>query len=214
VNPQWSTLTCPQEAATTAWRLDGPATAVWSNQHNGKGWQDPARRSPPVNKAGGCGRDEYPPAYLMNSKDPAYINSGKNAQGQLVRWVSGPENSGAGSMWTSVCITGALVSWDEAKFSQRFVRDTRTSVARTKQKAHLEVTDILGGTTSDQRPEFSIGDWDGLPAGDGMTQNACWPKGIASKDPGFALLLYDPYYGGKAPPYDYSKPYVQGSNGD
>lgn len=81
VNPQWGTITCPQEAATTRYRLDAKATATWSSQHRDKGWKDVSHR----NRKGRCDRDEYPPANLVGPNDQAYLRSGLHAKGQLVR---------------------------------------------------------------------------------------------------------------------------------
>ena len=37
----------------------------------------------------------------------------------------------------------------------------------------------------------------------GITENPCWPKDLVPDDPGYAVLTWDPYYGGGLPPYDY-----------
>ncbi|KAL1610146.1 hypothetical protein SLS60_001811 [Paraconiothyrium brasiliense] len=71
VNPQWATITCPQEAATTAHRQHAKATATWSSQHRGKGWQKAMYR-----QEAKYDRDEYPPANLMGPHDQAFVQAG------------------------------------------------------------------------------------------------------------------------------------------
>ncbi|KAK1486753.1 hypothetical protein CCUS01_15083 [Colletotrichum cuscutae] len=95
VNPQWATLTCPPEAAATAWRLDAEAVPAFQKQHKGNRWLDEVKSNP--NKVD-CDKDEYPPAYLLGLQDPARLNSSKNAQGQLIRLIPGGINRGAGHM--------------------------------------------------------------------------------------------------------------------
>jgi hypothetical protein len=67
----------------------------------------------------------------------------------------------------------------------------------------------------EHRPEFTIGTWeqDATVPDDGLRVNPCWPSAIAPADPGFALLTYDPFYQGQAPPYNYAAAYVSGKNG-
>ncbi|KAF6817666.1 hypothetical protein CPLU01_13534 [Colletotrichum plurivorum] len=77
VNPQWKTMTCPYEAAT----------------------KDASRRSHDR-----CERDEFPPVAFLGPKDEALIKSGQNSKGQLVRWIPGKQNSGAGTgLFSRVC---------------------------------------------------------------------------------------------------------------
>lgn len=205
VNPQWATLTCDAEAATTKHRENAKATKVWSDQHSGKGWYDPAHR---VSKQ--CDRDEYPPAYLLHKNHPAFINSGKNTKGQLIRVVPHNDNRKAGQMWKGTCFGPPVADLSDANFK------AKVNAAANKQyvrKQGLEQT--LVAVTVTKRPEFTISEWGhsgSPPQNDGLNDNPCWPSGIAAADPGFVLLTYDDYYGGKAPPYDYAKPYVQGSN--
>ncbi|KAK4063449.1 CAZyme family GH18 and CBM24 [Trichoderma aggressivum f. europaeum] len=208
VNRQWATLTCPQEAAATKHRLDARATSVWSSQHAGEGWQD---RDAAGRTWQNCDRDEYPPAYLLGETDPAYINSGSNSKGQLVRYVPNTQNPKAGQMWKGTCF-GTPVRALSDKVLMDSVAKAPQSKKQNIQKVNFEQTMAEIGV--DTRPEFTISSWGPPSSSDaGLSANPCWPKGIAAADPGFALLTYDPYYGGRAPAYDYKAKYVKGSNG-
>lgn len=207
-NPQWAVLTCPTEAGTTKHRLNAKATAVWSNQHNGDGWLNPKNR-----QHAACDRDEYPPAYLLGETDPAYINSGLNSRGQLVRFIPADQNRKAGQMWKGACFNGQVKALSDRDFSNK-VGAAPKSKKQVVKKAGLEQT--LAAVTVDSRPEFSISSWGqsgSPPREDGLRDNPCWPKGIAAADPAFALMTFDPKYAGMAPPYDYKKKYVKGTNG-
>jgi hypothetical protein len=207
LNPQWATLTCDQEAATTAHRLNARATNVWSQQHRGNGWQNTNAR-----KQAKCDRDEYPPAYLLHRNHPAFINAGINSQGQLVRYLPDGENRGAGQMWKGACFVPSVEDMSESKFRSEFNK------APNKQyiKGRNGQIQTLAAITVPTRPEFTISAWGqrNNPPNDGLDVNPCWPSGIASKDPGFALLTFDPWYAGQAPPYNYQAAYAKGTNGD
>jgi len=209
VNPHWETLTCPPEAAATAHREKGKATSTWVSQHRGDGWRDPSNRV-----AKDCDRDEYPPAYLLGPADPALLNGGINARGQLIRYIPKLENSGAGQMFKGACFVPPVKALSDREF-----RD-RAALAPARDKKVVDtgsLRETFVGITVDQRPEFSWGSWfqaGNPPVDDGMRDNTCWPSVIAAKDPGFPLLTYDPWYKGKPMPYDYQKPYVKGKNGE
>ncbi|KAF7537072.1 hypothetical protein G7054_g4064 [Neopestalotiopsis clavispora] len=205
VNPQWATLTCPPEAATTSNRRDAQATATWSSQHRGAGWQDDGKNL-------GCQRDEYPPAYLLGPDDVAFEQSGLDSSGQLVRWLPDTENRLAGGMWKGACFGPALAGMSNADFLNGFKAGPKAA----PKYVNAKVKQTWGSITVTKRPEFTIGKYEHAISplkNDGLEDNPCWPKNKAAQDPGFALLTYDPYYQGKAPPYDYTKAYVQGSNG-
>lgn len=208
-NSQWSTLACPPEAATTAHRLDGHATDVWTAQHTGTGWTDPNNRA--MKK---CDRDEYPPAYLLGNNDPAYLLSGVSARGQSVRFLPATENRKAGQMWKGVCFANPVKGLSDSVFMSKVSRAPSSKKKKTVMNGgQLEQTFVE--VDIEIRPQFSIkwGHSASPPKSDGLYDNSCWPKGLAAADPGFTLLTYDPFYSGKAPPYDYKKPYVKGSNG-
>ncbi|KAF2421787.1 glycoside hydrolase family 18 protein [Tothia fuscella] len=214
VNPQWATLTCPQEAATIKYRWTGVATKVWTEQHRGDGWIDEDLTSE-------CDRDEYPPAYLLNSGSQAWINGGQNSKGQLIRFLPNKQNRGAGAMWKGVCLKAPLEGLSDSEFNNRASRAQNQHVLAAQPK--LQKGQVVGELKQTQveiivnsRPEFTIGSW-GQPvvAMDGLRDNPCWPSAKAAGDPGIALLTFDPFYGqmGGKPPYEYAAKYVKGKNG-
>ncbi|UKZ57771.1 hypothetical protein TrVGV298_011632 [Trichoderma virens] len=208
VNPSWSTLTCPQEAAATSHRLDASATSSWSSQHTGAGWQLP---NAPGRTWQVCDRDEYPPAYFLTKQDPAYINAGLNSKGQLVRFLPDDQNRKAGQMWKGSCFGTPIRDMSD--------RDVMDNVAKapTNKKSYVKSGNLeqtMAEVAINVRPEFTISSWGPPVSPDaGLWDNPCWPSGIAAGDPGFALLTFDPWYGGRPPPYDYKKPYAKGTNG-
>lgn len=240
VNAQWATLTCPPAAATKSRkRLNAKATATWSSQHRGKGWQDTAHRAEP-----NCERDEYPPAYLLSTTDTAFVNAGKDTTGQSVRWLPASQNGAAANgMWAGQCFKTPLngltdqqlydKASDPAKNfgvkpnvkspSRSFQTQPATRLTNSGNTANQTFppaasTEYEVGITVESRPEFTIVAWEhGNPQSpskdDGLSENPCWPKAIAPQDPGFTLLTFDKYYNGNKPPYDYTQPYVPGKNG-
>lgn len=105
-NPTWSTLTCPQAAATeTANRKETGIVNKWSTSRNGAGWL-------PGLKATQCQRDEYPPVYLLDPSGPIAKDRGTSRAGQRLRVLPDSENTGASSMWTGICFTNALPETD------------------------------------------------------------------------------------------------------
>lgn len=205
VNPQWATLTCPEAAATTAYRgvvanvNNGPiATKAFSSQHRGKGWLLKGKDQPV------CDRDEYPPAYLIDPKDDAWKFSGIDARGQLVRYVDLFSNRGAANEWKSVCFKPLLEGLTNKEFQAAVEKDQK---AKPIKDGHGSKR--VGSISVQHRPEFHWGTWGHAanpPPNDGLDSNPCWNKKDAPLDPGQALLTYDPWYEGKAPPYDYTKP--------
>lgn len=204
-NPAWATLTCPPPAASVSWRLDGDATKSWKAQHTGRGWTARDKRAEEV-----CDRDEYPPAYFMQADSPAWLNSGHNTYGQMVRYVPFKQNRGAGSIWKQQCFKPIIQGMSNEDLEREI-----------KAASHQVVLDKKGVTKT--QAVINVGAYAAIaidfahdvkpPVSDGLYDNSCWPSGIAAGDPGFALLTYDQFYGGKAPPYDYAQPYVKGRNG-
>ena len=158
VNPQWATLTCPPEAASTAWRLKdsggGGATKVWSDQHKGEGWLDENNRP-----HGPCDRDEYLPAYLLKAQTPAWQNSGKNGQGQLVRYTPRLENSKAGQMWKGACFTGPIKALSNSNLENAVKADPKPQIVKTQHASRMRGSVIEASTTLNERPEFTIDSW-------------------------------------------------------
>jgi hypothetical protein len=207
VNPQWATLTRPDAAATTAHRgtainvNNGPiATKVFKSQHTGANWLLKSTNGGPD-----CNIDEYPPAYLIDPRDDAWRFSGIDARGQLVRHLDSFSNKGAASAWRSVCFKPLLQDMSNNDFRAAVERDPTARPFSTNGKT----TKRMGSISVKQRPSFYWGTWAHAanpPPNDGLDSNPCWNKKDAPEDPGQVLLTYVPYYGGKAPPYDYTKP--------
>jgi hypothetical protein len=200
----WAVLTCPPAAGTTGYRMDAAATNEWSNQHKGAGWKE--KKSWPKT----CDRDEYPPAYLLSNTDTAYVKAGKDATGQMVRYVPDEENRGAGSLWGSLCLREPLLALNPDEIMNRANQHGFGATVRTRKVRTNTWTETQVGITVDHRPRFTIGSWghaaNPLPD-DGLSANPCWPSAAAPDDPGFALMTYDPWYQGKPPPYKYNQDY-------
>ncbi|KAG9191337.1 chitinase [Alternaria panax] len=217
-NTDWSVLTCPPEAASTAWRQDGGATESWSSQHNGAGWQKNSYYKSMKDKSNGCERDEYPPAYLMNKQDPAWINGGKNMKGQVVRFLPRKENNAGGRLWKGMCFRPLMDQLTEAELKKAIADDKKKRViVNTK-----GVTETHATMTLSKRPELHITSWPTPPAppagnpkwGDaGIAANPCWDQSRQAQDPGFALFTYDPWYQNNPGRYNYKAEYSKGPNG-
>ncbi|KAF2226558.1 hypothetical protein BDZ85DRAFT_316064 [Elsinoe ampelina] len=209
VNPHWKTLDCPVDAATTSMadRVPAGATSTWSWQHNGQGWTP---KPHPLR----CQRDEWPPAMLLYQGFEALEQSGKNSKGQLVRYIEGGMNEGAGSYLRGKCFhpmfdTNAMSNDDFTKMVNAVPANKRvTAQQKDDVKQHL-TTQTFVAVTMSKRPQFYWSSYPQAPANAGLNINRCWPSDLAPKDPGFALLTYDPYYGGQAPPYNYRGPAPQ-----
>ncbi|KAK4455203.1 hypothetical protein QBC34DRAFT_465261 [Podospora aff. communis PSN243] len=209
-NPAWSTLSCPTAAASSKKvRLNGPAVRAWSAQHNGAGWQKEVTKLDPKII---CQRDEYPPVYLLDKGDTAYVNGGKaNMGGQAIRLIPNTDNSGAAEEFAHVCFKPQCEELKENDFAPllRAAGTSRTiNGVATKgiDGVKTKVDQTFFVATMNKRPEFTWTRWGHAanPApSDGLRLNPCWPSGLAPNDPGYALLTWDPFYGGKAPPYDY-----------
>lgn len=220
-NPNFSELVCPQDAATVVKpRKQAPsATNTWSTEHKGgysmglKEWKSPQYRKEPK-----CDMDEYPPAYLLTPSDQTYALAGMHRDAQMMRWLPGKQNSGAGSMWRGVCFYGPLKEMTPQQIVDS-ANDNMINFGRHSNVVNPTVTQFTVGITVAQQPVFTIAQWDHAgngPGGsqdDGLSQNPCWPQKIAPNDPGFTLLSVDRYYDTHPIPYDYSKDYVAGVNG-
>ncbi|KAI1734710.1 hypothetical protein F4680DRAFT_470738 [Xylaria scruposa] len=234
-HPTWSTLTCPQEAATTARDdrklLKAQATAVWKTEHSSgtaRKVTDPGNWTnkkyyPDLKDGQNCQRDEYPPIYLLNRQSPAYIHSGDESStgGQLVRYIPSSDNKAAGNLWKSICFRPPLRKFTTpaALFDRILNHGTIVNVVSPNPDKEIKHVTL----DVDDRPEFSFGAWDHDPNPDpqdpdGLYKNPCWPKKITGPDdPGFALLSYDPWYKNANPPrkpaWKYNKPYNPPNNG-
>jgi hypothetical protein len=206
VNPSWDKLTCHPVAATASkvrkrGKANAPqATATWHKEHH-KTWKDPIKvKDPDVN----CQADEYPPFYLLDKTDTAWIQAGTDSTGQLIRYIPGGQNSGAANtMWKGACFTPPLEELDDKDFIAKVIaapnKRTIDQPLKTTTRASVTVPYL---------PVFTIDSW-GQPASadDGLKENECWPDTMAPLDEGFALLSYDPWYNGKKKQWDYKAKY-------
>ena len=206
--PEWATLTCPPEAATVTHRQKGFATNTWYAEHEGAGWREPHNRAVQL-----CDRDEWPPAYLLQERDPAILFGGEDTRGQMVRLLPASENRGAGQMWKSICLSGALRGMSDRDIIDSLAK--APSSDKTNAQPSTNHNQVVGKIGTDIRPQFTINKWSQTSVfKDGHLDNKCWPSAIAPKDPGFPLLQIDPYYYGKSPvDYNYKADYEKGVNG-
>lgn len=210
-NPSYATLTCPPRAASTKYRLDAPATDVWTDQHDGQGWGLSGTEDK-------CDRDEYPPGYFNQAGVAFYDKSGKTSEGQLVRYLPRGQNRGAGSHWKRVCFTPHVRSLSDAELKRRIdaVPASKRNSVFHPDKGYLG--EGVAIRVDNGNAEFQFTSW-GSSAnwkGSSLAENTCLQryKDKTPNDPGWALLTYDPWYNGKQPPWDYSKKYVKGQNGN
>jgi hypothetical protein len=114
-------------------------------------------------------------------------------------------------MWAGICFSEPLKQITDKEFL-----DTAKAAVNMKSNQQANKVTTFVTATVAYLPQFTIDDWghsSSAPTNDGLSDNPCWPSGIAAKDPGFVLLQVDPYYGGSPPPYTYAKEYQSGSNG-
>lgn len=216
-NPKWSTLKCKAGGGTAGLgtkkltRDGGPATDVWLAEHIEESWIG----KPQQGLRAKCDKDEYPGAYFFNKNDKDYKDGGKRGDAQLVRFLPGSENKGAGQMWNQACMR-PLDDMDNGNIINQMTRG-RSSVAHVTNRKNGKVMTLTGGGVSaNVWPAFTIDKWNHKPhTNDGLELNPCWPSAKAGGDPGFALLDVDPYNANNhnRPGYDYKKPYVKGQNG-
>ncbi|KAI8409045.1 hypothetical protein FOFC_11997 [Fusarium oxysporum] len=207
VNPKWSTLTCPQEAATISHRFNGKAVVAWSDEHAGDGWKDPSHRVFPNQ----CDRDEWPPAYFLAKNAPEFTLGGKKG-GQRIRWIPFNDNQGASKHWRGVCMKHAVKHLPLNDWTDKVTKGKKGPSSNPKN--NHEVTEM--SIDVDVRPEFDLKFRHRIPKDDGLWDNGCWPRNAAKDDPGFALLRIDEWYDKhkNLPKWDYTQPYKKGSNGD
>lgn len=204
--PAWATLTCPDVAAFGNHRLNGRATKVWDEQHAGKGWKDHLTSQ--------CDMDEWPPAALLDAGDDAMIYGGVDNRGQMVRFLPYGENRGAGQMWNGLCFGSAMAQFANAQITNIANaapgRMTRSETADVIDKKGVTTTRVITtvqySIALQHRPELTITKFPAAQPSDGLRLNPCWNQVKAPQDPGMALLTYDNFYGGMAPPYDYRQP--------
>jgi hypothetical protein len=154
-NPKFATLTCPPEAASTAWHYDGKATVSWSEQRKDDGWLRNGYYVRLQDQGNGCDCGEYPPAYLMNAHDPAIQNGGNNINGQMVRYLPAKMNSAGGRLWKGMCFQPLFKGLQMADLRSIVDKDKnkKTVVVQSKGKT---ITQTHATLTATERPEFQI----------------------------------------------------------
>lgn len=159
---------------------------------------------------------------MESPTDPVVTLGGTDPAGQLVRWIPRSDNRGAAAMWRGICFEPSIEGFTEQDFLDNMKKDlakqdvTETYTTGKNKDVTKTLTQYYFSATVERVPEFTIGSYEPKPLGndDGLSENRCWPKDVAGKDPGFVLLTIDPYYGGNKPPYDYAAKYEKGVNGD
>lgn len=120
-------------------------------------------------------------------------------------------------MWKGTCFKGPVADLSQAEMMRQFnaAKNKQVVVKPIKRSSAVAGhTQTWFAATVTARPEFTIVSWPAKqPVSDGLKENPCWPSAIASADPGFALLTYDPFYNDHSLPYNYRAAYVKGDNG-
>jgi len=149
-----------------ALRAPRPVVQDYNNQHDG-GWITGWMQEPGLN----CQRDEFPPAIIWQGRN----------NNQWIRLIPGADNGGAGSLFRGVCQDPP----DSHTTNLEHIGDENNGCRSTE---HYRVTKVI------TRPVLTLA-FEGMPAfaDDGITDNPCWPSTLIN-DPGFALLLEDPWY--------------------
>ncbi|KXH25328.1 glucan endo-1,3-alpha-glucosidase agn1 [Colletotrichum salicis] len=190
-------------------RPDGltKATKSWKDQHKDTVWRSFTKAQymfkndlprPPR-----CEADEWPPAYFL----PANYPQNLPAIGQVVRWVPGSENGGAGHNWLGFCANSDGGAGNGQVNNNGQVNQNLVKLKGQPQKSFT----VMGGTTTtylEYEADFTRAvmtldfDWTGVNGGLppdalndwGLYQNPCWPLDIATGDPGYVLLTEDKWY--------------------
>lgn len=201
----WDHFTCSDSQE----RHDGYATQIWENQHPKNAWRDylPVAMTS-ANGVVKCQRDEYPPAYFM----PADTTANKqNKNPQIIRWLPEADNNAGGKIWTQFCANrdggkgnGQLKRRkkdDKVDVINEDLVDLQPNPNEKSVKGNDgKTTTITYYEAKYTRAVFELGfDWDGKPKPNAtndwfLSENPCWPKAIATSDPGYNLLTDDNWY--------------------
>jgi hypothetical protein len=145
---------------------------------------------------------------MTGKDDPILTNGGNQPNGQLMRWLPGSENGGAAAMWKAACFAPPLDALNTADFHRLANLDRNRVKFETREVTRgstKSITVTQFSATVDLKPEFTVTKWVPTPAaGQGLEENKCWPSLIAP---------LDPYYAGRAPPYQYAQAYDPPRNG-
>ncbi|KAH6707938.1 hypothetical protein BKA61DRAFT_697760 [Leptodontidium sp. MPI-SDFR-AT-0119] len=221
LTPDMIQFTC---GATANTGLDGQTTSSWGStlmaslpaekkQHNfawANGFVELTESvkiggKKPKTITHGCDRDEWPPRYFW----PGDIVAAAKGLKQRVRFLPDSENRGAGQIWKQFCNKNAAqvteVKTNKASKTQDTTSYIHSDWIRTVGTAIIDKPLVVKQTTTivstvsvdTGRAVFTFADWDGLPEDKdwhGLKENRCWPKAIASEDPGWVLLTDDEFY--------------------
>ncbi|KAF2798067.1 hypothetical protein K505DRAFT_322158 [Melanomma pulvis-pyrius CBS 109.77] len=196
----WDHFTCTDGQA----RHDGSATAVWENEHPKNGWRDYLPKA--MTDARGvvsCQRDEYPPGYFN-----------KAGAAQIIRWLPQKDNDAGGKVWAGFCNkydggkgNGQLRAQNKKKgYAEGEINNDLVKLGKKgnekvkKPSPQAKATTTTPYEATFTRAVFKIEfDW-GLKGAPNkgndwfLSDNACWPKAIATDDPGYNLLTDDAWY--------------------
>jgi chitinase len=179
----YKTMTCPTHSQAKPGR---PFRDEWYDDHNEdwrKGWMQQKNLR--------CQADEYPPAAFWQ---------GRKSPKQFIRFAPGGQNGGAGSMFKieKTCKYLANGQLPISRKNEKYVGDRVIGNLVRQVTQYTAVTTIRKVVIDfDNDVQNLDGDW-------GLEANPCWPKKLLH-DPGFALLLTDPYYAGSRDAQKYAK---------
>ncbi|KAG9258755.1 uncharacterized protein F5Z01DRAFT_217297 [Emericellopsis atlantica] len=155
----------------------------WKNQHR-QNWRDYIDRASELE----CEADEYPFARFRGFPNTL-------PQRQLIRYTPKAQNSDAGQMVKGICP-------EEIEFHTTEKMIDEDKLTCTKQVISSMTQVVATVEFADWDPA-----WDEEPVEDYLSKNPCTPFFSRAPgeftDVGFALLTADPWYGGRAPQYDY-----------
>jgi hypothetical protein len=201
-NPKWKHFTCSDENK----RHDGYATQIWEDQHPKNAWRDYLPKA--MTNAKGivsCQRDEYPPGFFMPADTLA---NQQNKNPQIIRWLPQEDNRRGGEIWQFFCKNndgGKGNGQTKRRSKMDVINEELVDLDQNYNEKKRKGND--GKTTTTRlfeakftRAVFEMGfNWNGQPKPDKgndwyLSENPCWPKAIASDDPGYNLMTDDNWY--------------------
>lgn len=139
----------------------------------------------------------------------------------MIRWLPGRENGGAAQEWGQFCSshdggkdngqrldTNRVVVYKGKPTNQVPINTDNVALPRGAPRTKLSpdektITTIYDKVTYTRAVFSTIFNWDKVPTVETpskkndwlIPKNPCWPKDFAPNDPGFCLLVDDPWYG-------------------
>lgn len=192
---------------------DLPAMDLWDEEHKNEKWRKFTKAEYQFNgknagpRAPNCQRDEWPPAYFVprDKRDsPEW--------GQQIRWLPGSENEGVSGLWLSFCakndggqgnnqrIAQEGFSGEELKLNKDLMswQDSDVHSEENKGDDHTTTVTSIFKKVTYSRAVFTMKyDFHEWPTKENeylLNANPCWPEDIVPGDPGYALLINDPWY--------------------